>query len=166
MDFSHSLKGVSQARLKKVLCCLSAAFMAIWRGDQLLRLWCNYSCEKTRIQVPDRPPQPHIKIVAKVCIADVVVVGRIGGNNRIRLNLDWRCRVKLLCVTGRCCRQVRDHESYPLNRRKPVCCRITEGIAFAKVPCHLQSLSSECATDEPTTCRPGRDSAPVITAFV
>ena len=28
MDFSHSLKGVSQARLKKVLCCLSAAFMA------------------------------------------------------------------------------------------------------------------------------------------
>ena len=81
------------------------------RGShQLLVLRHQHTAEELRPDVPQRPAQPDIEEIREIGIADVVVVGRIGGNYGSFQGTCSTGSVLLNDLRGRCkCRRGMQH---------------------------------------------------------
>ncbi len=76
----HRLRhAVEEERLRLLL-----AAVAVGRGDQLLGLGHGERGEEVGEDGPQRAAQPDVEEVRQVGVADVVVVGRIGGDDLVR----------------------------------------------------------------------------------
>jgi len=80
---------------------LLLAAVAVGRGDQLLGLGDGERGEEIGEDGPQRATQPDVEEVRKVGVADVVVVGRVGGDERIGANRLTR-RINLLRSAETC----------------------------------------------------------------
>ena len=87
---------------------LLLAAMAVGRSDQLLSLGHGERGEQIGEDGPQRAAQPDIEEVRQVGVADVVVVGRVGGDDLVRGD-SLRCSIRLL----RC------PDALPVRTRRP-----------------------------------------------
>ena len=71
--------GAEHAVLEEIARLFHAAVEAVGRGDQLLRLGHEHGAEEFGIGAFQRLPHPDVEKVGEVGIADVVVIGRVGG---------------------------------------------------------------------------------------
>src|SRR5260221_11548008 len=90
--------------------------------------------------------QPDIEEICQVCIADVVVIGRIGRNKWMRNPIERCCSITLFALTGSIARRGFNYFSNPIDSSIEVACRFTQRVCFCEVPYQRSSLTCKCVT--------------------
>lgn len=77
------LTGVQHSVLKEIPRLFSAALKAVGGRHQFFRLGHQHGAEQLGVGVFQRLPHPDIEEIGQVCIADVVIIGRVGGDHYV-----------------------------------------------------------------------------------
>ena len=137
----HAPEAVLEERLRAVL-----AVVAVRVGDELLGLRHEHRAQQVGVHAAQRAAQPDVEEVGEVGVADVVVVGRVRGDEP-RIDVDSRSlAVRRSGGTrppyGECADNDLPHE---LTERRPSPDDPRSGVALSEVPDHRDRLPAKTA---------------------
>ena len=135
----HRLRhAVEEERLGLLL-----AAVAVGRGDQFLGLGHGERGEEVGEDGLQRAAQPDVEEVREVGVADVVVVGRIGGDDLVRAER-LRCGIRLRALSrGRRWRAHLEHFATDSIDADEVCRRLAEADSPQQSPRPSESLVAQ-----------------------
>ena len=136
------LAGVQHTILKEVPCFFGTALKAVGRCHQFFRLGHQHGTEQFGVSFFEGLPHPDVEEIGQVCIADVVIIGRIGGHHNIPQAAVTLC-IKLTNLTETLSRKFYNTLCYPVQHIIKATRRIAEWICFRIVPYHGNCLTTK-----------------------
>ena len=127
--------------VEKERLCLFLAAVAVGRSDQLLGLWHGQRGEEVGEDRLQRAAQPDVEEVREIGIADVVVVGWIGGDKLAERTVC--ARIRLCAASATCLRKEASSALISIRPAEPVAALFPNGDCLCVIPCHRDRLSRE-----------------------
>ena len=148
LRLAQALESLSQSVLEEPLGRPAVAVEAVWRGDELLPLWGQHGREDLRMNVAQRAAEPDIEEVRQIRVADVVVVRRVGADERVVVWADGSGGVELLDLSFFRGGGAAEGFSDPLDEDFEAPAGGTKDVGLGEVPCHRQRLAGESPADD------------------
>ncbi|GIX27880.1 MAG: hypothetical protein KatS3mg123_1761 [Burkholderiales bacterium] len=135
----------AEALLEVLLGLALVAIEPLGGGHQLRLLGHQDRAEELGVEVADGAPQPHVEEVREGRVADVVVVGRVGGDEDVLQAIPGARGVDGAGLADRHTANPDGFQplSFSLHADQPRPDRLAKRVAFAKVPDHGDRLSRE-----------------------
>ena len=131
------------------------ASVAIGRSHQLLGFRHGERGEKVGKNRSQGTAQPDIEEVGQIGVADVVVIGRVGGYQLVNTDELKSCILLTCKTTG--FNSNRHALDYPFNRHTIVAGSTGKWVHIREVPSHRNCLTRKCGDGLPTLRRPTSD---------
>ena len=159
------LAGVQHSVLKEIPSFFGAALKAVGGRHQFFCLGHQHGAEQLGVGVFQRLPHPDIEEIGQVCIADVVIIGRVRGNHNVPQAAVALC-VKLTNFCIPLCWKLFYAANDPIQHIFITAGRGTKRICFCKIPNHGNCLTTEGVSHFFAGVMPRTNGGVVICHFV